>query len=46
MAKENIEKKINSLLNELQNETGASDQEIINFKKILDLADTSELKIN
>ncbi len=44
MTIENIEKKIKSLLNELQKETGVSDEEIINFEKILDLADPSEQK--
>ena len=36
-----IDKKIKSLLNELQKQTGVTDEEIINFHKILDLSDPS-----
>ena len=44
MSKENIQKKINSLLIELQDKTGVSDDELEEFKKILDLTDFSEFK--
>ncbi len=44
LTKENIEEKIKSLLNELQEETGVDNEEIINFQKILELADLSEEK--
>jgi len=39
---ENIQRKIDSLLIELQEKTGVSDEEIDEFKKILELADFSE----
>ena len=42
MIKENIQKKIDCLLIELQEKTGVSDEEIDELKKILDLADFSE----
>ena len=42
MSKENIQKKIDFLLIELQELTGVSDQELNEFKNILDLADFSE----
>ena len=42
MNTENIQKKIDSLLIELQEQTGVSDEEIDEFKRILDLADFSE----
>ena len=41
MSSENIKKKINSLLIQLQEKTDVSDEELIEFKKILDLADFS-----
>ena len=44
MSKENIQKKIDYLLIELQEMTGVSDQELNEFKTILDLADFSEDK--
>ena len=42
MGEENIKRKIVSLLRELQDKTGVSDEEIIEFKKIIDLADFSQ----
>jgi len=39
---ENIKKKINALFRELQDETQASDTELEELKKILDLADVLE----
>tara|TARA_Y100001968_G_scaffold295400_1_gene302753 strand:+ start:534 stop:671 length:138 start_codon:yes stop_codon:yes gene_type:complete len=42
LSKENIQKKIDSLLVELQEKTRVSDEELDEFKKILDLADFSE----
>ena len=42
MSSENIQKKIVSLLIELQEKTGVSDEELYEFKKILDIADSSE----
>ena len=42
MSKENIQKKIDSLLQELQEKTGVSEEELDELKKILDLADFSE----
>ena len=42
LTKENIEKKIKSLLNELQEKTGAPDEDMINFQTILNLANNSE----
>lgn len=39
---ENIQKKIDTLLIELQEKTGVSDQELDEFKKILELAEFSE----
>ena len=39
---ENIQRKIISLLNELQEKTGVSDEEMDEFKKIMDLADFSQ----
>ena len=41
MAEENIKMKIDSLLKELQEKTGVSDEEMEEFKKIMDLADFS-----
>ena len=38
MSTENVQKKIDSLLIELQERTGVSDEELNEFKKILDLA--------
>ena len=42
MNSENIQKKIFSLLIELQEETGVSDDELHEFKKILEISDSSE----
>tara|TARA_Y100001968_G_C19399414_1_gene740204 strand:+ start:872 stop:1009 length:138 start_codon:yes stop_codon:yes gene_type:complete len=42
MSPEDLQKKIDSLLIELQGKTGVSDKEIDEFKRILDLADFSE----
>ena len=42
MSNEDIQKQIDFLLNKIQAKTGVSDQELIKFKKILDLADFSE----
>ena len=44
MKKENIEKKFTSLLNQLQEKTGATNEEIVNFRKILELEAISEYK--
>ena len=41
MSTENIQKKIDSLLNELKEKTGVSDEDLDEFKNILDLADFS-----
>ncbi len=41
MSEENLERKIDSLLKELQGKTNVSDEEIKEFKKIMDLADFS-----
>ncbi len=42
MSEENIKSKIDSLLNELQEKTGVLDQELEEFKKIMDLTDFSQ----
>tara|TARA_Y100001968_G_scaffold293904_1_gene300111 strand:+ start:56 stop:190 length:135 start_codon:yes stop_codon:yes gene_type:complete len=42
--KENIKSKIKSLLNELQEKTGVSNEEMNEFKKIMELADFSQDK--
>ena len=42
MSEENIKKKIDSFLKELQGMTGVSNEEMDEFKKILDLADFSQ----
>ena len=42
MSTENIQKKIDSLLIELQEKTGVSDEELEEFKTILDLVDFDE----
>tara|TARA_Y100001968_G_scaffold94006_1_gene84435 strand:+ start:330 stop:467 length:138 start_codon:yes stop_codon:yes gene_type:complete len=42
LSEENIKKKINSLLKELKEKTGVSDEEMKEFKKIMDLADFSQ----
>ena len=44
LSTENVQKKIDSLLRELQEKTDVSDEELDEFKKILDLADFSETK--
>ena len=38
LSEENIKRKIDSLLKELQEKTGVSDEEMDEFKKIMDLA--------
>ncbi len=42
MNEENIKKKIDSLLKELEDMTGVSNKEMDEFKKILELADFSQ----
>ena len=42
MSEENIQRKIASLLKELQEKTGVSDEEMYEFKKIMELADFSQ----
>ena len=42
MSTEDVQKKMVSILIELQEKTGVSDEELDEFKKILDLADFSE----
>ena len=42
MTKENIKSKISSLLKELQDNRGVSDEEMNEFKKIMELADFSQ----
>ena len=42
MSEENIQRKIDSLLKELQEKTGVSDEEMDEFKKIMELADFSQ----
>ena len=42
MSEENIKRKIDALLKELQEKTGVSDEEIDEFKKIMELADFSQ----
>jgi|TARA_B100001996_G_scaffold155394_1_gene118330 hypothetical protein len=42
LSEENIQKKIDSLLKELQGMTGVSNEDMDEFKKILDLADFSQ----
>ena len=42
MSEENIKRKIDSLLKELQEKTGVSDDEMDEFKNIMDLADFSQ----
>ena len=42
MSEENIKRKIDALLKELQEETGVSDEEMDEFKKIMELADFSQ----
>ena len=42
MSQENIKRKIDSLLKELQKKTGVSDKEMDEFRKIMDLADFSQ----
>ena len=44
MNEEKIKKKINSLLKELQEKIGVSDEEMDEFKKIMDLEDFSQDK--
>ncbi|WP_413684606.1 hypothetical protein [Prochlorococcus sp. MIT 1011] len=42
MSEENIQRKIDALLKELQEKTAVSDEEMDEFKKIMDLADFSQ----
>ena len=42
MSEENIKRKIDVLLKELQENTGVSDEEMDEFKKIMELADFSQ----
>tara|TARA_B100001250_G_C19119115_1_gene494513 strand:- start:16 stop:153 length:138 start_codon:yes stop_codon:yes gene_type:complete len=42
LSTENVQKKIDSLMIELQKMTGVSNEELDEFKKILDLADFSQ----
>ena len=42
MSTENIHKKLNTLLKELQAQTGVTDEELQEFKMILELADFSD----
>ena len=42
LSSENVQKKIDSLMIELQKMTGVSNEELDEFKKILDLADFSQ----
>ena len=42
MSEENIQRKIDALLKELQEKTGVSDEEMDEFKKIMELADFSQ----
>lgn len=42
MNTENIQKKIDSLMMELKEKTGVSDEELNELKKILDLADFTD----
>ena len=42
MSEETIKRKIDSLLKELQEKTGVSDEEIVEFEKIINLADFSQ----
>ena len=42
MSEENIKRKIDALLKELQEKTGASDEEMDEIKKIMELADFSQ----
>ena len=42
LSEENIKRQIDSLLKELQEKTGVSDEEMNEFKKTMDLADFSQ----
>ena len=42
MREENIKRKIDALIKELQEKTGVPDEEMDEFKKIMDLADFSQ----
>jgi len=42
LSEENIKRKIDALLKELQEITGVSDEEMDEFKKIMELADFSQ----
>ena len=42
LIEENVKSKIDALLKELQDMTGVSDEDINEFKKIIDLADFSQ----
>tara|TARA_B100000700_G_scaffold173469_1_gene191667 strand:+ start:186 stop:317 length:132 start_codon:yes stop_codon:yes gene_type:complete len=42
LSEENIKRKIDAFLKELQEKTGASDEEMEEFKKIMELTDFSQ----
>jgi len=42
LSEENIKRKIDALLIELQENTGVSDEEMVEFRKIMELADFSQ----
>ena len=42
MSEENIKRKIDALLKELQEKTGVSNEEMDEFRKIMELADYSQ----
>ncbi len=42
MSEENIKRKIDALLKDLQEKTGVSDEEMDEFKQIMELADYSQ----
>ena len=42
LATDNLHQKINDLLNQIQESTGVTNEELEEFKKILDLSDFSE----
>tara|TARA_Y100001968_G_scaffold211947_1_gene195070 strand:+ start:153 stop:293 length:141 start_codon:yes stop_codon:yes gene_type:complete len=46
LSEENIKRKIDSLLKELQEKTGALDEELEELKKIMDITDFSKINNN
>tara|TARA_B100000965_G_scaffold324524_1_gene286497 strand:- start:34 stop:171 length:138 start_codon:yes stop_codon:yes gene_type:complete len=42
LSEENIKRKIDDLLKELQENTGVSDEEMVEFKKIMDFSDFAQ----